>query len=925
MADNLVIVESPAKAKTIKKYLGKDFEVLASYGHVRDLIPKEGAVDPDHGFAMRYQILEKNERHVAAIAKTLRKSKNLLLATDPDREGEAIAWHLKELLNERGDLSGKNVQRVVFYEITKNAIREAVAQPRDLALDLVNAQQARRALDYLVGFNLSPLLWKKVRQGLSAGRVQSPALRMICEREAEIQAFIAQEYWTIDGEGSHSSQNFPLKLTEYRGAKVEQFSFVNEPQAREVEQTIEAAARAAARPGYQGLGELLVHAIDKKQRRRNPAPPFTTSTLQQEAARKLGFNARRTMRLAQQLYEGVDIGEGAQGLITYMRTDSVSLAAEAVTEIREVAARLYGKDEVAEEPRVYKTKSKNAQEAHEAVRPTSASITPAHVEGKVDPDLHKLYSLIWKRAVASQMSHAVFDTVAVDLLAGPDGPQRHMLRANGSTLIKPGFIAVYQEGMDDSKTDDTDHILPAMKEGDYVSLLTLKGEQHFTEPPPRYSEASLVKALEEYGIGRPSTYASIISTLQDREYVEMDARRFIPTDIGKIVNRFLTDHFNQYVDYGFTASMEDELDAISRGEEGWTIPLEKFWKPFIDQVDNIEKNVTREQVALARELGKDPATGKPVTVRMGRFGPFVQIGTKDDEEKPRFAGLRAGQKMDAINLQQAMELFKLPRTLGETADGETITTNVGRFGPYVKYGSKYVSLKDYDPYDVTLEQALEVIRLKKEADANRTIADFGPDGDGIQVLNGRYGPYVTNGKKNAKIPKDRDPKTLTLEECRVLIEQAPERGAGRFGRGRRGAAAKQAAPAKGSSGGAQADGAKTAKGKRAAAGKSAAKGKNGAAAAADGAHAGGPTGASSAKAKRPRPAAKATTAPAGSAIAASAKPTAAKKSAAVKKAPAKTAASKAPATGKATPTGATATNASAAVQAKPAARPRSEK
>jgi DNA topoisomerase I len=831
MADNLVIVESPAKAKTIKKYLGKDFDVLASYGHVRDLIPKEGAVDPDHGFAMRYQMLEKNERHVDAIAKTLRKSKTLLLATDPDREGEAIAWHLKELLQERGDLAGKTVQRVVFYEITKNAIRDAVAQPRDLALDLVNAQQARRALDYLVGFNLSPLLWKKVRQGLSAGRVQSPALRMICEREAEIAAFIAQEYWTIDGEGAHSSQNFPLKLTEYKGTKVEQFSFVNEPQAREVEQTIEAAARAAARPGYQGLGELLVHAIDKKQRRRNPAPPFTTSTLQQEAARKLGFNARRTMRLAQQLYEGVDIGEGAQGLITYMRTDSVSLAAEAVTEIREVAARLYGKDEVAEEPRVYKTKSKNAQEAHEAVRPTSASITPAHVEGKVDPDLYKLYALIWKRAVASQMSHAVFDTVAVDMLAGPDGPQRHMLRANGSTLVKPGFIAVYQEGMDDAKTDDTDHILPAMKEGDYVSLMTLRGEQHFTEPPPRYSEASLVKALEEYGIGRPSTYASIISTLQDREYVEMDARRFIPTDIGKIVNRFLTDYFNQYVDYGFTASMEDELDAVSRGEEGWTTPLEKFWKPFVDQVDNIEKNVTREQVALARELGKDPATGKPVSVRMGRFGPFVQIGTKDDEEKPRFAGLRAGQKMDSINLQQAMELFKLPRTLGETADGETITTNVGRFGPYVKYGAKYVSLKDFDPYDVTLEQALEVIRLKKEADANRTITDFGPDGDGIQVLNGRYGPYVTNGKKNAKIPKDREPKSLTLEECRVLIEQAPERGAGRFGRGRRGAAgkgaaAKQAAPAKE----AAADGGKAAKGKRTVGKSSGAKAKGGAAA-----------------------------------------------------------------------------------------------
>jgi DNA topoisomerase I len=783
MADNLVIVESPAKAKTIKKYLGKDFDVLASYGHVRDLVPKEGAVDPDAGYAMKYRVLEKNERHVEAIARTLKKSKALYLATDPDREGEAIAWHLKEILEERGDLKGKQVHRVVFYEITRNAIRAAVGEPRGLSLELVNAQQARRALDYLVGFNLSPLLWKKVRQGLSAGRVQSPALRMICEREEEIEAFKAQEYWTIEGEGAHSAQNFPLKLLEYRGSKVEQFSFTNEAQAREVERTIQGAA----------AGALTVLAIERKQRRRNPAPPFTTSTLQQEAARKLGFNARRTMRLAQQLYEGQDIGEGSVGLITYMRTDSVSLAAEAVTEIREVAARLYGQHEVAEEPRIYKTKSKNAQEAHEAIRPTSAAITPGDVEGKLEDDLYRLYALIWKRAVASQMSHAVFDTVAVDMRAGADGPQRHLLRANGSTLVKPGYISVYQEGTDDAKIDDTDHVLPPMREGDTVSLEALRAEQHFTEPPPRFSEASLVKALEEHGIGRPSTYATIISTLQDREYVEMDSRRFVPTDIGKIVCRFLTSHFHRYVEYGFTAAMEDELDAVSRGEEEWTVPLEKFWKPFIHQVDKIEKTVTREQVAQARELGKDAATGKPVTVRMGRFGPFVQIGTKDDEEKPRFAGLRPGQKMDHITLADAMELFILPRTLGETAAGETIVANVGRFGPYVKYGSKYASLKEDDPYTVTLERAREVIRLKQEADAARLIQDF-PDA-GIQVLNGRYGPYITDKKKNAKIPKERDPKTVTLEECRTLLAAAPERGGrfGRWGRGRK--AATPAAPA----------------------------------------------------------------------------------------------------------------------------------
>ncbi|TLY95932.1 MAG: DNA topoisomerase I [Gammaproteobacteria bacterium] len=789
MADNLVIVESPAKAKTIKKYLGRDFEVLASYGHVRDLVPKEGAVDPDDGFRMKYQLLDKNERHVEAIARALHKAKALYLATDPDREGEAIAWHLKEILQARGDLDGKDVHRVVFYEITRNAIRAAVGQPRGLSLELVNAQQARRALDYLVGFNLSPLLWKKVRRGLSAGRVQSPALRMICEREEEIGAFLAQEYWTIEGEGAHGEQSFPLKLLEYRGGKVEQFSFTNETEAREVERAIRAAAGAA------GGGELRVLAIDRKQRRRNPAPPFTTSTLQQEAARKLGFNARRTMRLAQQLYEGQDLGEGSVGLITYMRTDSVSLAAEAVGEIRAVAARLYGQQEVAEEPRIYKTKSKNAQEAHEAIRPTSAAITPAEVEGRIEDDLSRLYALIWKRAVASQMSHALFDTVAVDLLAGPDGAQRHLLRANGSTLVKPGFMSVYQEGTDDAlAADDSDHVLPPMSEGDAVQLTALAANQHFTEPPPRYSEASLVKALEEHGIGRPSTYASIISTLQDREYVEMDSRRFVPTDIGKIVNRFLTHHFHRYVEYGFTAAMEDELDAVSRGEEEWTTPLDKFWKPFIHQVEKIERTVTREQVAQARELGRDPATGKPIAVRMGRYGPFVQIGTKDDEEKPRFAGLRPGQKMDAITLADAMELFKLPRTLGETAHGETILANVGRFGPYVKYGSKYASLKEDDPYTVTLERAREVIRLKQEADANRIIQDF--PAEGIQVLNGRYGPYITDRKKNAKIPKDRDPKALTLEECRALLAAAPERGA-RFGRWGKGKRAATAAPADG--------------------------------------------------------------------------------------------------------------------------------
>ena len=786
MPDNLVIVESPAKAKTIKKYLGKDFEVLASYGHVRDLVPKEGAVDPARQFAMKYDILEKNEKHVDAIARALKKARSLYLATDPDREGEAISWHLRELLRDRGALDGKDVHRVAFYEITKNAVRQAIEEPRDLSLDLVNAQQARRALDYLVGFNLSPLLWKKVRRGLSAGRVQSPALRMICEREAEIAAFVPREYWTLDAEGAREGQKFPLRLVEFSGRKVEQFSFTAEAAAREVEAKLSAASGAGVPVAddreLAPPGTLRVLTIDRKQRNRNPAPPFTTSTLQQEAARKLGLSAQRTMRLAQQLYEGVDYGEGAVGLITYMRTDAVNLANEAIGEIRGVIAKLYGAESVPEAPRYFKNKSRNAQEAHEAIRPTSAAVTPQLLEGRIDADLHRLYSLIWKRAVACQMTHAVFDTVAVDLLAGADGPQRHLLRANGSTLVKQGFIAVYIEGQDDSTDDDDDRILPPLAEGDTVQLVRLRGSQHFTEPPPRYSEASLVKALEEHGIGRPSTYASIISTLKDREYVDMDSRRFIPTDIGKIVNNFLSTHFGKYVEYGFTASMEDELDAVSRGEEDWTEPLQKFWQPFIDLVEHTEKNVSRDEAAQSRELGTDVETGKPISVRMGRFGPFVQIGTRDDADKPRFAGLRPGQKMDTITLEAALQLFQLPRKLGETPEGESLEANIGRFGPYIKFGSKYASLKaEDDPYTITLERAIEVVAAKKLADANRIIQDFGIDD--IQVLNGRYGPYITDKARNARIPKDRDPKTLTLDECRELLAAAPQRPArGRFGR-----------------------------------------------------------------------------------------------------------------------------------------------
>jgi DNA topoisomerase-1 len=773
MTKNLVIVESPAKAKTIKKYLGKDFEVMASYGHVRDLVPKEGAVDPARNFEMRWELIEKNRKHVDAIARAVKKADALYLSTDPDREGEAISWHLHQLLNAAGALDGKEVHRSVFYEITKNAVQEAVDNPRTIADELVKAYLARRALDYLVGFKVSPLLWKKAGlSGASAGRVQSPALRMICEREEEILAFKPREYWTVEAQAEKDASGFTARLTQLAGQKVEQFTVTDAGGAAAAKSSIEQAAR----------GELLVSGVEKKQRRRNPSPPFTTSTLQQEAARKLGFGAQRTMRTAQRLYEGVDFGEGPVGLITYMRTDSVSLAGEAVRDIRGVIARLYGDAALPDAPRMYRTKSKNAQEAHEAIRPTSAARTPEQLSGRIDADEHKLYTLIWRRAVASQMEAAVFDTVAVDLAAGAD----HAFRATGSTLLSPGFLAVYRESFDDVTLDqdDENRMLPPMQQGDRVRLLAVVTEQHYTEPPPRYSEASLVKALEEYGIGRPSTYASIIQTLLYKKYCELVNKRFIPTDLGKIVNRFLTSNFERYVDYGFTAAMEDELDNISRGEEDWLPMLERFWDELKKQIDDVDENVTRSDVAMERPLGIDPVSGRPVSVRYGRFGAFAQIGTRDDEEKPKFASLRPHQRMDDVTLADALELFKLPRTLGEWDDGHPIKVAVGRFGPYVQYGAKkYASLKpEDDPYTVTLERARQIIREKIEVEANRIIRDFG-EPTGIQVLNGRYGPYITDGKKNGKIPKDREPTSLSIEECQALLAAAPERK-GRWGRGK---------------------------------------------------------------------------------------------------------------------------------------------
>ncbi|AKC86504.1 DNA topoisomerase I [Pseudoxanthomonas suwonensis] len=792
MPKHLLIVESPAKAKTINKYLGKDFTVLASYGHVRDLVPKEGAVDPERGFAMRYDLIDKNEKHVEAIARAAKAADDIWLATDPDREGEAISWHIAEILKERGLLKDKPLHRVVFTEITPRAIKEAMTQPRPIAGDLVDAQQARRALDYLVGFNLSPVLWRKVQPGLSAGRVQSPALRMIVEREEEIEAFETREYWTIAAELAHASQPFGAKLVKLDGKKFEQFTVTDGETAEAARLRIQQAA----------AGALHVTDVASKERKRRPAPPFTTSTLQQEASRKLGFTTRKTMQVAQKLYEGVTLGEeGTVGLISYMRTDSVSLSQEALAEIRDVIARDYGTASVPDKPNVYQTKSKNAQEAHEAVRPTSALRTPAQVSRFLTDDERKLYDLVWKRAVASQMVPATLNTVSVDLAAGSE----HAFRASGTTIVFSGFLAVYEEGKDSKAAEDEDEgrKLPLLKPGERVPLDRIHADQHFTQPPPRFTEAALVKALEEYGIGRPSTYASIIQTLLFRKYAEMEGRAFKPTDVGRAVSKFLSGHFARYVDYDFTAKLEDELDAVSRGEEEWVPLMEKFWGPFKELVEDKKESLDRTDAGSSRSLGTDPKSGKEVSARIGRFGPMVQIGTVEDEEKPKFASLQPGQSIYSISLEDALKLFDMPRVLGES-NGEQVSVGIGRFGPFAKRGGTYASLKkEDDPFKIDLARAVFLVEEKEEIARNRVIKEF--PGSDIQVLNGRFGPYISDGKLNGKIPKDREPASLTLAEVQQLLADTGKPARRGFGAktaqkgaktAARKAAAKEPAPAK---------------------------------------------------------------------------------------------------------------------------------
>ena len=762
MAKNLLIVESPAKAKTINRYLGSDFEVLASYGHVRDLPSKDGAVDTENDFSMHYELSEGSKKHVDAIVKATRKADAVYLATDLDREGEAISWHIYEILKEKKLTTKIPFYRVEFSEITKHAILDAVANPRQLSMDLVNAQQARRALDHLVGFTLSPLLWKKIKPGLSAGRVQSPALRMIVEREREIEAFVAQEYWTIEADMQKSGHAFTANLVRLDGKKYHQFDIQDTKRANAVREKLTAAAG----------GRLKADRIKRKERKRKPAPPFITSTLQQDASRKLRFSAQKTMRIAQTLYEGVEINGNTEGLITYMRTDSVMLSNDAIADIRKQINSLFGADYLPESPNYYKNKSKNAQEAHEAIRPTSASLVPSRIKSSLTLDQYRLYELIWNRTLACQMAPARMDTVAVEFDCGKGAT----FRANGSVITFQGFLAVYEVSKPENEVK-VEISLPDIQEGDILDLNGIRAEQHFTEPPPRYSEASLVKAMEEYGIGRPSTYASIMSTLVRRHYVGLENRRFIPTDTGRVVERFLEGHFDAYFDYAFTAKMEDKLDAISRGEEEWIPLLGSFWKPFKGQVEKVGDEVPRADAKGERVLGVDPKSGRPLSVRLGRYGPHAQIGTREDDDKPVFAGLRPGQSLETITLKEALELFKLPRDLGKTPEGEKVVASVGRFGPYIRYGSKFVSLKNIDPLEVTLEHALKLIAEKKEFEANRIIKTF--EGSEIQVLRGRYGPYITDGHKNARMPKEREPETLTLAECEALIAAAPERKRGK--------------------------------------------------------------------------------------------------------------------------------------------------
>ena len=777
MSDNLVIVESPAKSRTIEKYLGNDFKVISTVGHLRNLPSKKG-IDVENDYKMNYELIDRDhnkpEHIIRDIKKALKNAKKLYLATDQDREGEVIAWHLIDILEKEKSLEGIEVVRIVFNEITKKAILDSIKNPRELSYDLINAQFARRSIDYLFGMGISPLLWGiGIRKG-SAGRVQSPALKMIVEREEAIRKFISQEYWSLNANFAKEKKVFDSFLHALDGKKLSKFDIDDEKKANRIKEEISKIPDE----------NFKVLKVVKKERKRQPAKPFITSTLQQEASRKLRFAPRRTMGIAQELYTGIDLGDGPVGLITYMRTDSTNLAQEAINEIREIIPGLYGNDSLPAEKRVYSNTSKNAQEAHEAIRPSSATKKPEDVKKYLNNDQYELYSLIWKRTVASQMNDAILDSVSVDL-----GTKEKTFRASGQSIKYPGFMQVYLEGSDDEDLDAESKILPPMQEGDAIKLNKIDAVQHFTQPPGRYTEASLIKNLEKEGIGRPSTYAAIIETLRLKEYVEIENRTLTPTGKGASACAFLDKNFNDFIKYNYTAELEETLDKIARGEVEWVPTTDSFYKYLTEMVGKTEK-LSPEERKQERVLGTDPKSGRTVSVRHGPFGPHAMIGTKDDPKeagKPKSASLKIGQDITTITLEEALELFVLPRLLGETPDGEHITACLGRFGPYLNYGEKKnLSLKGlekegedpYDPYTITFEQALPLVEEKKIIEANKVIQNF--EEKGIQVLNGRFGPYVTDGTKNVKVPKDQEPKELSLEECIHMIENAPVKR-GRFG------------------------------------------------------------------------------------------------------------------------------------------------
>ena len=827
---NVLVVESPAKAKTINKYLGDGYKVLASFGHIRDLPSKDGSVKPDDDFSMVWEVDARAQGKIRDIAAAVKGADKLILATDPDREGEAISWHILEVLQQKHALK-MPVERVVFNAVTKSAILEAIANPRQINQELVDAYLARRALDYLVGFTLSPVLWRKLPGARSAGRVQSVALRLVVEREAEIDAFRAQEYWSIDADVATNKGDFSARLIQLGGKKIEKLSLSGEAQAQ--------AAVAAINAQTYTIG-----SVESRPVKRNPSPPFITSTLQQEASRKLGFNAKRTMQVAQGLYEGVEIGGETTGLITYMRTDGVVMVGEAITEARTVIGQKYGARYVPQAPRVYASKAKNAQEAHEAVRPTSFARTPEDMARYLDSDAAKLYELVWKRAVASQMESAEQERTTVDVISAD---KQITLRATGTVTLFDGFLTLYQEGQDESSDEDSAK-LPQVVAGETGKVDQVTPVQHFTEPPPRYSEASLVKKLEELGIGRPSTYATILSTLRDRAYVRQDRGRFYPEDKGRLVTTFLQSYFKRYVEYDFTADLEEKLDQVSAGTLDWKKLLREFWTDFsaavgetkdlkirnvIDTLEGVlgphifpagedgvdprkcpscadgrlnlklgrfgafvgctnypECRFTRQLGAKPgegdsgpRELGLFPDTEIMVTLRSGRFGPYVQLG---EEAKPKRSGLPKGTDPNEVDLAMAVKLLSLPREVGaHPEDGKMITSNFGRFGPYVAHDGKYASLESPDDvFNIGLNHAVTILAEKKAKGGRRgpeALKELGADAEGnaIKVMKGRYGPYVTDGSNNATIPNGNDPEQVTLEQALVLIAERIAKGGGK--------------------------------------------------------------------------------------------------------------------------------------------------